>query len=284
LSDFMCATVEHVRGSAKTKILVDEIAHDPPLRERLRSAPDLNTELEILQQTIAIRNKATEGLAGQGAGSWWSSFVDRAREIAVRVNSAPGYAVSRLAMEVRGPVNEAVTTFLGDVFEYVSQKAENPGTIRKAVLDALMQAKEATSDQDEPLVVVSHSMGGQVVFDIATNFLGPELRIDFWAATASQVGLFEEMKLLLASDLLIHGPQRAPFPPNVGWWWNVWDSNDVLSFTARDIFSSQVDDEEWDSGASLAAAHGAYLRRPSFYRKLAEKIKAVGRESRFNRP
>ena len=181
------------------------------------------------------------------------------------------------------PVNEAVTTFLGDVFEYVSQKAENPGTIREAVLDALKEAEEATSDQDEPLVVVSHSMGGQVVFDIATNFLGPELWIDFWAATASQVGLFEKMKLLLASDFLIHGPQRAPFPPNVGWWWNVWDSNDVLSFTARDIFSSQVDDEEWDSGASLAAAHGAYLRRPSFTGNLQRKSKQLV-ESRDSTP
>ena len=79
LSDFMCATVEHVSGSAKTKILLDEIAHDQSLRERLRSAPDLDSELGMLQQTIAIRTKAAEGLSGQGSGSWWSSFVDRAR-------------------------------------------------------------------------------------------------------------------------------------------------------------------------------------------------------------
>ncbi len=62
--DFMCATVGYVSGSAKTEILIDEIAHDLPLRERLRSPPDLNSELEILQRTIAIRSKATERLAG----------------------------------------------------------------------------------------------------------------------------------------------------------------------------------------------------------------------------
>jgi len=286
LSNFFSAAVEKVENPAKAqkaKIAADEVAHDPAILKQLQDASDLEAELGILQEALSAHGTSAS-LAGQGAGSWWKGLVDRVREVAVRVDSAPGYAVSRLVMEARAPINDAVTTFIGDVFQYVAQKGQNAGAIRQVVLDALRAAKEETADKEEPMIVLSHSMGGQIVFDVATNFLGPELRIDLWAAAASQVGLFEEMKLLLASDPLVRGPNgRAAFPANVGWWWNVWDSNDVLSFTTKNIFDLQVDDEEWDSGASLAAAHGAYLRRPSFYRKLAEKIQSA-REINFNRP
>jgi hypothetical protein len=287
LSNFLSASIEKVesRSSAQAaKIAADEVAHDPSVLEQLQRAPDLDTELAILQAALIALHAVAKPLAGQGAGSSWKGIIDRAREVAVRVNSVSAYAVSRLAMEARGPINDAVTTFIGDVFAYLSQKDSNPGPIRQVVLDTLQAARDETADKGEPMIVLSHSMGGQIVFDVATNYLGPNLRIDLWAAAASQVGLFEEMKLLLASDPAIRGPVgRAAFPPNVGWWWNVWDSNDVLSFTAEGIFDRQVNDEEWDSGASLAAAHGAYLKRPSFYRKLAEKIRTA-QEINFNRP
>lgn len=287
LSNFLSSAVEKVKNLAnaqEAKIAADEVAHDQAILDQLQRASDLDAELDILQTALAARRISNKTLAGQGAGGWWKGLVDRAREVAVRVDSAPGFAVSRLVMEARAPINDAVTTFIGDVFEYISQKGENPGSIRGVVLEALRAARKETPDDEEPMIVLSHSMGGQIVFDVATDFLGPDLRIDLWAAAASQVGLFEEMKLLLASDPAIRGPLgRAAVPPNVGWWWNVWDSNDVLSFTTKTIFELQVDDEEWDSGASLAAAHGAYLKRPSFYRKFAEKIQ-LAQEINFNRP
>lgn len=287
LSGFLCAAIEKVEDADSIqdgKMTADQVAHDDSVRRRLAAAPDLETELRILREELERRSSGGAVLAPQGPTQWWNTVVERAREVATRVDSIPAFALSRLVMETRGPINEAVTTFLGDVFEYAAQKQDRPGAIRGAVLDVFSTAKQEASDKNEPLIVLSHSMGGQIVIDLATHFLSPELRIDFWAAAASQVGFFEEMKLLLASDPAIRGPLgRASFPPNVGWWWNVWDSNDALSFTARSIFDLQVDDEEWNSGASLAAAHGAYLRRPSFYRRLAHKIQ-VAQEQDFNRP
>jgi hypothetical protein len=287
LSNFLCDAIEQVADTASVdaaKLESDGIAHDPAILDRLDRAADLLSELEILRQELAMRSSESTTLAGQGPANWWSEVLERAREVAVRIDSAPVYALSRLAMELRAPINSAITTFIGDVFAYLAEKDSVPGKIRQTVLDVIIAAKAKSRDKNEPMIVVSHSMGGQIIFDLATSFLGPDCRIDFWVATASQVGLFEEMKFFLKSDPTVQGPLgRAPFPPNLGWWWNVWDSNDVLSFTVRDIFDLQVDDEEWNSGASLVAAHGAYLRRPSFYRKLAAKIRTA-QEVNFNRP
>jgi hypothetical protein len=287
LSDVLCSAIEKMsdRPDGSAKILADEVAADPEVQRRLAAALDYVEELRILREELRERASQTETLSVQGASSWWDGVVDRASEVVTRVDSAPGYALSRVAVEFRGPINHAVTTFFGDVFHYMRQRDDRPGTIRGAVLAALIKVKQETKDPQEPFVVVSHSMGGQIVFDLASHFLAADaIRIDFWAAAASQIGLFEELKLLLASDDTIRGPNgRAAYPPNIGWWWNLWDTNDILSYTAGPIFELPVDDEEWDSGASLAAAHGAYLRRPSFYRRFAEKIK-LAKEQNFNRP
>jgi hypothetical protein len=62
---------------------------------------------------------------------------------------------------------------------------------------------------------------------------------------------------------------------NLDRWWNLWDRNDIISFTTAGIFADGIDDEEYWSGTSLAAAHGGYLERPSFYRRFADKLKAA---------
>ncbi len=136
--------------------------------------------------------------------------------------------------------------------------------------------------------MLTHSMGGQIVYDLVTHFLpgaqGP--RIDFWAATASQVGLFEEEKLFLASQPQYSAAHnnKTPFPDRryLGAWWNVWDNNDIISYTAAPIFEG-VDDECFNSGISFVQAHSEYLARPSFYRKFADKLKHA-MEKNWNRP
>ena len=107
----------------------------------------------------------------------------------------------------------------------------------------------------EPLVVLSHSMGGQIVYDLVTYFLPqmPEydgLRIDFWCATASQVGLFEELQLFPGTRGKGYGPSNpVPLPDRryLGGWWNVWDRNDFISYRAGGIIKDLVE-EPYDSG------------------------------------
>ena len=123
-------------------------------------------------------------------------------------------------------------------------------------------------------------MGGQIVYDAVTAFLpaidaAGELRIDFWCASASQVGLFEEMNMFLTHSAG-RAPGKVPSPgrTHLGGWWNVWDHNDFISYTAAPIIDG-VDDESFDTGMSLVSAHSGYLTRPSFYRRFAAKLAAA---------
>jgi hypothetical protein len=152
-----------------------------------------------------------------------------------------------------------------------------PGDIPRRLLRALDAAwRNKIARDGEPLVVLTHSMGGQLVYDAVTHFLPNDparqhIKIDFWCATASQVGFFEELKLFLEKPST-QLPQKTPFPSgNLGCWWNLWDHNDFISFTARDVFEG-VDDESFHTGASLVGAHSAYLKRPRFFRRLANKL------------
>jgi hypothetical protein len=263
---------------AQMIIAADDVAHDPATPASLAQYSTVEQELEGLR--VLLEKKRTGPLVAQGTGLW-SKIVDRVGEATSRVVSAPAFTLSTVVAETREPINRLVTLFIGDVFAYINTRNDwtGPGPIPQVVLDTLDEAKKAAPN--EPLIVLTHSMGGQIVYDLATHFLPKtksNLRIDFWCATASQVGLFEEMKLFLESspNYSKRKGNKVPFPDQqyLGVWWNVWDHNDFISYTASPIMAG-VDDESYGSGVSLIKAHGEYLLRPSFYRKFADKLAAA---------
>jgi len=278
LSDLLVAVVlAGGEPSAELLIAVDEIAHDPETARRLAEAPDLDAEWRVVSELVEARTG--EGLAGMGGGGFFARLGDRLKESMGRGVGVPGYVASRLVAEFRAPINTMASMFVGDVMAYVNNRGDAAavGSIPSRLLEALRTAREA-APADEPLVVISHSMGGQVVYDTVTHFLPKaaawqDLRIDYWCATASQVGLFEELKLFLESDPSYQKGSKVPFPDraHLGGWWNVWDHNDFISYTGADIFEG-VDDEAFNTGMTLVGAHSGYLVRPSFYRMLAGKL------------
>ena len=268
---------------AHLALAADAVAHDPATFAALAGVSNATQEIDLLLTRVQTRAAADAELVGMGAPTWFAGVRDRLGEALSRAAGLPAYTVSVVAAELRKPLNEFISVFLGDVFTYLRTRgtAAEPGAIPQRLLDKLTQAhqnKQARSG--EPLVVLSHSMGGQIVYDAITHFLPgtpalQDIRIDFWCATASQVGFFEETKLLLASTTAYHTGHPVPFPSaHLGVWWNVWDHNDFLSFTADGIVA-QVDDSSFDSGMSLLAAHRGYLQRPSFYRALATRLQAA---------
>jgi hypothetical protein len=290
---------EAQRGDAV--IAADEAAHDPATYPRLAAQPDAAAERAEFERIVADRLAARTagGLAGHGgAPGWLRELGNRLGETLQRANGVPGWAVSRVLGELRRPLNDFITLFFGDVFVYLQEQVREdgqPGPIAQVLLDALVEAAENQKQRNgEPLVILSHSMGGQVVYDAVTYFMDrvPELkdvRVDFWCATASQVGLFEELKLFRASDTTIGGiagmaREKVPFPDRkrLGHWWNVWDSNDFISYTGAPIFEG-VHDEPYDSGMSVLQAHGGYLQRPSFYRRFAERLE-FAKQGNWRRP
>jgi len=188
------------------------------------------------------------------------------------------------ATAIRRPLEDFVPVFIGDVMTYVVSRgtAEAPGPIIERVLDQLDAAAFAAASRQEPLVVLSHSMGGQIVYDLVTHFL-PRcsgirgIRIDFWCAAASQVGLFEELGLFIESDPTCGAETgrmaQHPSGAHLGGWWNVWDHADLLSFRAAGIIEG-VDDSPFFASGSLATDHYRYLANAEFYRALGERVAA----------
>jgi len=87
---------------------------------------------------------------------------------------------------------------------------------------------------------------------------------------------FEEMKLFLASSSQYSSANgnRVPFPDrkHLGTWWNVWDVDDIISYSVKDIVEG-VDETQFRVGQVLLKEHVGYLQEVSFYQLFAEKVR-----------
>ncbi|WP_406446836.1 hypothetical protein OHB14_50030 [Streptomyces sp. NBC_01613] len=207
----------------------------------------------------------------------WETFggvpVPRPARAAVRRLNAV------LAKTVAGGVMAASRRFMpkgallfADVAGYLAARGsvERPGPVVELVGKALDDAAGAARAYGDPLIVVAHSMGGNIVHDILSCHR-PDVRIDLLVTVGTQVGLFEELKLFAASDPSVPSPQAAKVPalPNVTRWINVVDVRDPLAFAAGPVFAG-AEDLVFHSGALLP--HGAYLTSPDFHRRLAQRV------------
>ena len=165
--------------------------------------------------------------------------------------------------------------FVGDVFQYLNTRGDkaHPGPIVNELLDKFRQARRNLSNDDSKLIIIGHSLGGVISYDVLTHF-DPTIEVDVFVTVGSQVALFEEMTLYKESKTTM--PPNPPHdrlqrPSNVKRWLNVLDANDVFSFRAQGVFDG-VSDFEYETGFGVAQAHGGYFRRPSFYRRLGERL------------
>lgn len=240
------------------------------------SNPDLkwidNTTDDNFADVLHAKVRKQTGDESFGAGG----VLDRLKEGVSRlVNVVPDVGTGLLGKLGRKKLNATVTRFAGDAFTYLAKRGTpgQEGPIVAEVLKGLRKAEKAKTASDNKLVVIAHSFGGEIVYDILTRF-APDLVVDCLITVGSQVGLFEEMKLYLASDEQIP-PQypngKVPLPANLKRWLNVFDLNDVLSFRVEPIFDG-AKDFSYDTGYSTLQAHSGYFLRPSFYTRLADRL------------
>jgi hypothetical protein len=88
------------------------------------------------------------------------------------------------------------------------------------------------------------------------------------------VGLFEELRLLQKGKQAgcPDGPTLVTRLDNVDEWINVFDQNDLFGFATERIFEG-VRDLEYSTGKGLLAAHSSYFTMPSFFARLANRVK-----------
>jgi hypothetical protein len=228
--------------------------------------------LEKLEQEIGShRNRPGAPVENQRSwealgsiGTW-----DRISEGASRIRDV----FSRLAGQVfvglkRSRLQHQLGLFLGDIFVYLKDPRQIVGEIANALLAAL----QAIQSGDEKLLIVGHSMGGNIVYDVLTHLL-PTLPVDVFVTVGSQVAFFEELKLFASSNPALPNEKvrRVAKPANVQRWINVFDRNDLLGFAAEGVFDG-VSDFAYSTGKGVLAAHGTYFARPSFHVRLADRI------------
>ncbi|HEX6208467.1 MAG TPA: hypothetical protein VF058_08945 [Actinomycetota bacterium] len=257
---------------------VDYARHEPDLGwlDEVQTDEEFLEELERRVEAWTGDEAAPSGepepaYEALGAAESWA----RIGEAADRIKGFVGRLAGRAVVEVaRAPAHRSTALFLGDILVYLRQRgmAAAPGPIVVEVADALDAARQAVTAEDPRLIVVAHSMGGNIAYDLLTHFR-PDLEVDVLVTVGSQVAFFEELKLFAESDEAVpkSAGDRAPKPPNVSRWINIFDRNDVLGFVAEGVFS-EVEDYEYSTGKGVLFAHTTYFVRPSFHDRLGERV------------
>jgi hypothetical protein len=222
---------------------------------------------------LATMDALVTGVTAAGLQDWLS----RADEIVRRAISAPGDIISSFLAESRPVLNEFVANFFGDVLSYLATRGTkgSPGPVPRRVLDGFRTVlREAPG---EPIVVLTHSMGGQLLFDAVTTFMEDDaelkdVRIAHWVSFGSQVSFFAELAQFPGIDSTIRSPGRLKRPDRIDAWTNLYDLNDFVGYIMEPVFEG-VRDREYDTGYGLALAHTGYLSRPSFFIEIANVLR-----------
>jgi hypothetical protein len=235
----------------------------------------LAAELDETEITGAVPGREAFG----GEQVW-----DRLREAGGRIRDTASRLAGRAFVGAfRSWLNEFASVFLGDVFVYLDKRGDRgaEGPIVATIASDLEEAAGKRTAADPNLVVIAHSMGGNIVYDVL-SYYRPDLRVETLVTVGSQVGLFGELGLFRSSqpDFPVNPITDRVAPlPNVGRWINVFDINDMLGFAAAAIFAG-VEDYAYGTGKGVFKAHGAYFLRPSFYGRLAARLDAGSHDLR----
>jgi hypothetical protein len=157
--------------------------------------------------------------------------------------------------------------FFADAMAYVIQR-ESQGE-QSPILNAILEALPPEGESSEPLIVVTHSMGAAILYDVLTAFR-PDLYVDCLISVGSQVGQFASLGLLAKQP----GSGVQDLSKRVGAWFNIFDRLDFLNFLAHPAFSNARDIEYANARGPLVS-HSWYFKEAKFW-KLVQKLIGEG--------
>lgn len=271
---------------ASLLLAMELVAGDPAVATTLATATTDDQVIDAVHNAITDRyaEPATPvALEGLGVRDWVKDKLKRLGDGVKRVASIasqPKDATLRAAsLGVLAWKREAITRrasiFLGDIFEYLRRGQDDNAGISERV-ELRLRAVAALRSDDSPLVVVSHSFGSAIFYDLVTSerFEGP---VDLWVSAGAQVPFFAEMRFFATSPDDVPRPEQHTLqrPPQIRRWLNVWDPADVLSFIAKPVFGDTVKDVIQRDGANVADAHSAYFTSRDFYEHLRTELAAL---------
>jgi hypothetical protein len=275
---------ESGRMEAELLMAAGDVATDGNVMSDVAAAGTDDEVADLLQHALSerLRVRVREGrgeipvrIDEYGEGSLSQAF-DRIGDLFLRIRDKPGRLGTLPLLEhFRQDLHLNLARFVGDIFQYLRQRegSVGPGPIVKEVLGAIERATRS-APEGEPLIIMTHSMGGNILYDIITHY-AVTLRVDAWISVAAQVGQLEEMKFFLESDPHIEGPMKVDgLRPRVRYWLNIYDPADPFAFLAEPVFSD-AEDLLFKTSSSVKASHGAYFMRLGFYELVAQRLEAA---------
>lgn len=234
------------------------IADDEELLERLQ---------EELAGIAGVRGDVSLGL-----GNWLKKAGKKVISGAIGLVDGPAEKLARAA-------TPHIARFFGDVFIYLKDGTRR-ADIRQRIADDLVIAAKAAHEDGDKLIVVGHSMGAIILYDMLSDeevvdelsaAIGAPFMIDLFLTVGTQIGVFEEL------DLFSHSvPGESPGRPAcVRAWWHIYNQMDVLSFGVEGVIDG-VTQYSVDTGANIVDAHGAYFTSPVFHRRLRKRLLEAG--------
>lgn len=142
------------------------------------------------------------GLPGRAVGT-----VYRLRALDIAGRTRP------VAVGIRRWGARPAARLVGDVTGYFAERgiAVTPGPIVERITASLDEVARDAAVRGEPLVVLAHSMGGNIVYDVLSHFR-QDIRVDLLVTVGTQVGFFEELKLFASSKSKLPDQRQLKVP------------------------------------------------------------------------
>jgi hypothetical protein len=245
---------------------------------------------ELMAQETQPPKEDIEHLGGPGDfANWVRSTVravhDNAEAVVNQVkdntiNKALRGSSLILLQNHRKAMSRKALLFFGDVFEYLQRGRETKSdSISSTVATDIEHAYATSKKHNEPLVIVTHSFGSMILYDLLTSNRLPDVNVDLWVSAGAQVSLFAEMRLYASSasrEDASYGKATLGKPKQVEKWINFYDAADIFSYLMVPVFGdTAVADEPFRHNANIKTAHGDYFAQPAFYKQVLEEIEKV---------
>ncbi len=132
---------------------------------------------------------------------------------------------------VRRQYLRAAAQFTGDLVLYHRRQAE----LHAVIWETVMRHAPGYGLAEQPIDVISHSLGATMVFDLAVDGQ-PRLHVDHLITCASQAGFFHAIGASPTSTWNADADARVTLPPAISSWANLYVPLDPWAFLAAPVF------------------------------------------------
>jgi hypothetical protein len=269
---------ELVQGTTDNEVM-DKISKEVNLRYQKLAQSRLDALAAPTQTQTQTQKLGSFSNAIGWARDHLKGTIDAAKKAASGAVAQTQRGASLVALkELRDSISRRGLRFLGDVFVYLHHGRTAAPAIYDRVKDGILalSGKKNDKSEPEPLIVVTHSFGSEILYDLLTSRELDNVTIDLWVTAGAQTSLFAEMLLFAGMQQPL--PQDTDKyvlgrPSNVKKWINFYDAADVLSYLHEPVFGAEaVKDISVRAQANLTNAHGHYFADSAFYQRIAAEV------------